>query len=368
MFITEKMTEFIKRKPNDSKKTYLEIMRIIAAFFVIFNHTGYYGFLQFFYVPTDSFKFWIYCFISVFSKFSVFLFLMISGALLLGKEEPASKLCKRIFRTVIALILISFFYYIKSIGFDFNKFEIITFITNLYSGSIKYNLWYLYLYIGFLISLPFLRAMVKNLKKTHYYYMAIVGVIINAIIPIAQYFIWKGNAKINTNVKEIWIVGYLALYPCIGYFLQNKIKINIKMVICTWIVNILTIALTCCTTYFLLKTQGNVTQTIAQAFFSCFAIVSSTCVFVTIKYAFENTKFNNIITRIINSMGECSYGIYLFHPLFLDSKHVIEILQKIRDLGINRLISAFIWCGCIFIMCYVITYILKKIPGLKKIL
>ena len=76
---------------NKTKKVYLEIMRIIAVFFVIFNHTSNNGFFLFSLHPTNSLQFWLYLFISIFCKFSVPLFFMISGALLLDDKKDSLK-------------------------------------------------------------------------------------------------------------------------------------------------------------------------------------------------------------------------------------------------------------------------------------
>ena len=67
-----------------SKRLDIELMRIVATFFVIFNHTGDKGFFLFSLYDAHSIQYWIYLFISVFCKFSVPLFFMIAGSLLLN--------------------------------------------------------------------------------------------------------------------------------------------------------------------------------------------------------------------------------------------------------------------------------------------
>lgn len=66
---------------------HIEAIRILAIFFVIFNHTAERGFFLFAMYPNTDIQYWIYMGISVFCKFSVPMFLMISGALLADKEE-----------------------------------------------------------------------------------------------------------------------------------------------------------------------------------------------------------------------------------------------------------------------------------------
>lgn len=88
---------------------YLDVLRIIAIYCVLFNHTN--GFLLYAtHYPLPSS--YLYLIISILSKVAVPIFFMISGALLLGKDESYQELLrKRILKYTIVLIIISFFYY-----------------------------------------------------------------------------------------------------------------------------------------------------------------------------------------------------------------------------------------------------------------
>ena len=71
------------------KRLDIELMRIIAAFFVLYNHTGANGFSKFLSYDPHTFHYWLYLFLSISCKVSVPLFLVIAGALMLGREpEP----------------------------------------------------------------------------------------------------------------------------------------------------------------------------------------------------------------------------------------------------------------------------------------
>ena len=88
---------------------YIEILRIIALYLVLFNHTGNYGY-SLYMVSQESRYYPIYLFLSVITVCNVPIFFMISGALLLGKEESLRVLFrKRIRKFLIVLIGISFF-------------------------------------------------------------------------------------------------------------------------------------------------------------------------------------------------------------------------------------------------------------------
>lgn len=105
-----------KRLNAMKKRNYLhiEIMRIVAVYFVIFNHTGKDGFLLFSTMPAAGAGFWACLFLSVFCKFAVPMFLGISGALLLsGPDEPLRAIWnRRIRRIAVTLLAYSLLYYI----------------------------------------------------------------------------------------------------------------------------------------------------------------------------------------------------------------------------------------------------------------
>lgn len=76
-------------KAEKSKILYLEVLRILSIFFVIFNHTGANGFFLFSAYKSTEIQYWVYLFVSIFCKFSVPMFLAISGALMLGRENES---------------------------------------------------------------------------------------------------------------------------------------------------------------------------------------------------------------------------------------------------------------------------------------
>ena len=77
------MNEKVNCKPK--RKIYLDFLRIIAIFMVLFNHTGTSGFVLFT-VTQRSALYPFYLFNAILIKIAVPLFFMISGVLLLGKN------------------------------------------------------------------------------------------------------------------------------------------------------------------------------------------------------------------------------------------------------------------------------------------
>ena len=138
------------------KKVYLEFIRAFAIALVIFNHTKTKGFLLFT-IATDSPFYVLYMLLSVTCKCAVPLFWMVSGALLLPKEETVSSVFfHRIIRIVIVLFIFSSIHYIWNflLG-NVEEIRFISFLSKLYSSQHAIAYWFLYSYIGMLIILPF---------------------------------------------------------------------------------------------------------------------------------------------------------------------------------------------------------------------
>ena len=69
---------------GSKRKIHIDILRIFAALLVIFNHTsGFY----YYHTYVNIWESGIFVVLSVITKIAVSIFFMISGALLLGKEE-----------------------------------------------------------------------------------------------------------------------------------------------------------------------------------------------------------------------------------------------------------------------------------------
>lgn len=356
---------------SQNKIIYLEVLRIIAVFFVIFNHTGTDGFFLFSQRPADTFAFWLYLFVSVFCKFSVPIFLGISGALMLNRENEAiSRWIKRIVYMVIILFVYSFGYYICSACINSDKvFSFSEFFKLLYSSNISDHLWYLYLYIAFLLSLPFLRALVKKLDNRYFIYLIALAIVFNGIIPCAEYILNRGSVVLNSNIKVSWVINSIVLYPCIGYYIHHRLRTEnvTKWIPFLWVVNIITILISCLMTLYQGEVTGVLSEAESQTFFSSFRVINCLTIFLTVKLFIEKHSVPDLLKTIIISLGKCTFGIYLLHILIRKSPLYTIILEKLKEANINDMISIIIVCIVIMAVSYLITVILSKIPYIKKL-
>lgn len=140
----------MKDSSGDKRKIYLDILRIIAIFLVIFNHTGTQGFFLFSVTPVTV-EYWVYLSMSIFCKIAVPLFFMISGALLIGKDDTFRILRWRISRFILVILGASFFWYVILVRNHIEPFSIYSFFRRVYSNDVIVPYWFLYSYFIYII-------------------------------------------------------------------------------------------------------------------------------------------------------------------------------------------------------------------------
>ena len=147
------------------RKVYLEMIRIIAIFLVIFNHVEGVTLYQ----TSVGLKTWGYMFISMLTSINVPLFFMVSGTLLLGKiDNFKTVIQKRAVRYLAVIFIFSSSYcLLRSLVREDYEITLIKYIYKVFTGNYDYlaPYWFLYAYLGLLFTLPFMQRMVKGFTK-----------------------------------------------------------------------------------------------------------------------------------------------------------------------------------------------------------
>jgi surface polysaccharide O-acyltransferase-like enzyme len=362
-----------EEKQESKKLIHLELLRIIAAFLVIFNHTGNRGYFLFSLYDTSTIQYWLYMVLSVICQISVPLFLMISGALLLKKDLSAKDIFKKISRMLIVLLVFTVIYYVRLHILKYSsEFSVKDFFLRLYKGDIIVPFWYLYAYIAFLLTFPFLRNLVKNLPESAYQYLIILSIIFISILPSLEYRFTLNEITLNKYGNPTWIFVNIFIFPLIGYYLENIVdvaKLDKKNILVFIFAIIFGIFSTCYMTNLKHRITGICNEVETQDFMKNYVLIIAIPIYIFTKYFISTQKIPNIISKIIISLGNCSFGIYLFHMLFTDSNLINSMLKALtKTFGFNHMIAILLLCVFIFMICYIITFILKKIPRVKKLI
>ena len=87
------------------RKFHIDLLKVIAIYLVLLNHTGDLGF-SYFRQVTNPVGYWLSLFLTVFIKVAVPLFFMVSGALLLPKEETIADVIKKRFLKYLLVLVV----------------------------------------------------------------------------------------------------------------------------------------------------------------------------------------------------------------------------------------------------------------------
>lgn len=286
-------------------------------------------------------------------------FLMITGALLLdvNKEISYQKLFKRyILRAFLVLLLFSMVFRIFDIIMDGEPLDIPSIcigFMEFFTGTGWGHLWYLYLLIGIYLLLPFYKKIVKSSTDKELIYLAGVYTVFISLLPILN--MWGINCGFYICTALIY-----PLYLFGGYMINRGIlrfdapKTEALIILSTTLIVILTNVR---------WDTGFAALDDLWGYPSILVIAQTAGLFALMK-RLDDCNLQRF-HAIIDKLDECSFGIYLIHMLFV--RLILRYMQfnPYDNGGILAFIALIIG---IYAVSFVITWGLKKIPGLKWLL
>lgn len=356
------LKEYIDMK---SRKIYIDFIKIIAIYMVLFTHTGERGFFAFS-CRLDSVYYPLYLFITICIRVAVPLFFMASGALLLTKEESIKEiLVKRFVKYLLSLIVFSMIVYVYRYAEGrIKSFSLSDFLRKLYSGDISVHFWYLYAYLAYVLMLPLIRKFAKSLDKNEFKWLLFMCLIIN-VIPIGEYIVFKGTVVIKKNFNFFITTNYL-LYPLMGYYLDKiDSEYLCKKIPQMTVASLLAIGISCYMTHYKCSYTGVWNEESAQTFFNNLRFIPAGTLFCASKCFFYKFTFKPTMGKIISEFGNLTFGIYVLECIY---REMTEPVFYFFEPYVGTFISTVIW---IFIACLyggLITYMLKHMPVIKQIL
>jgi surface polysaccharide O-acyltransferase-like enzyme len=210
-------------KKKNKNIIYIELLRILAIFMVMYDHTGDRGKLL--YVgSTDTASGVVFLFAGVLCKAAVPLFLMISGALLLAKDNEGLKdiFRKRIMKFLLIFIFFMLLYRVYDTMTGTCRFDPKELLSDIFTGRGSAQLWYMYAYTGLLMILPFLRSLVKTLGAELYIYLFAVRFLFGSILPVIS--LLTGVRSVSGYLDVAFFLTDIIFYPLMGYYVQHVMK------------------------------------------------------------------------------------------------------------------------------------------------
>lgn len=135
-----------------------------------------------------------------------------------------------------------------------------------------------------------------------------------------------------------------------------------------WIFNVLCLGISCAVTFRKIAIIGQGPEITSETFHNCFALLNCATLFLTVRWFSHTVRLPEAAQRLIVSVGRKTFGIYLFHGLFMGVR--IPFFGRIwaylhETLPLNQMLITFCVCGIIMLIGYWITWLLQKIPGIR---
>lgn len=347
---------------NKEHIIYLDVIRVVACFFVIIvhvsaNHLGIH--------PVTSINFQLSAVYNTLSITSPAIFFMISGALFLNpksKDIPVRKLwCKYIFRMAVSYVFWSYLFTLI-IWFPHYTWSLETlklYIKEFFVGVPMYHMWFIPAIIAIYMILPLLKPAFADQGRCRYFLMLFL--VFQIIIPTILKFDIPYHDILNnlySRIPFVMCIGYLG-YFVLGYYLSAKdFSKRIRYII--YAVGILGIV-----TAFVLNGYISVSRNTNKLVLSDLFALNSALFAAAVYVAFRYIPWKRgRLTTFVAKLSGLTFGIYLIHPLCLSLllEHCPFFVQLPTALGIP-LIAAIV-----FTFCAVIVGCLSKIPFVNKYL
>lgn len=328
-------------------KLHIDFIRIIAVLLVITNHVdiNYY----FYHDTTSNVTFLVSLFVTIMCLIDVPLFFMISGALLLPREESLTYIWKkRIFKIFAVLFIFSLLQYIiLALRGKIDNYGLVDFIKRFCSGNIQEPYWFLYYYLGFLVMLPVLSSMARNLKNEVFKLLFGTRLMLDFVVPFISYTF---GIELNVHITEpLTIIGSNIIFFLAGYYIENRIEVDKKNVVISLVVAIIILIASMTYIFFNYIEYG----TINDGFVNRLTFVLTILCYYVFKYFFQNVD-----SAFVRKIAGCVFGVYL-----------IESMVRMIYLGLYKqvinsapgVVGAFLYIVLTAITSFIVVYVYRSV-------
>ncbi|MFJ5764818.1 acyltransferase [Lysinibacillus sp. NPDC093210] len=338
---------------------YMDSLRAIAIIGVLFLHAATpYVVL---YDKISSFDWQTGIVFNALSRWCVPIFLMISGALLLGrKEESISTFFKkRANKILLPFIAWSIIYYAWATYMWNPGYSLKEFLIMFFNDQIYYHLWYFYALIGIYLLAPVFNIFVNHASKQMIGYVIVLWMLFYGVF---RYFSYIVSNEFTLFFPLSEYIGFFLL----GYYLA-KFELSKKWRVGIYMLGIIGALETIWSTNALTEQQGQFSG-YAFSYSSPNVIAMSVALFVFVKYWVSRkvTRGSYETSGIVKLIGQTSFGVYLVHAMILDKvrPHFFEG----NELFVKPLMAIPLQVVIILVLSTIIVWMIQKIPLLKRLI
>ena len=345
-----------------NRSIYHDLLRILSTFAVICIHVCAESLTW----KQENFSSSTWFFLNIFnsiSRFSVPVFVMLSGSFMIEKFKKSD--LKKLYTKNILHLVCSFVFWsaayiavdvVKNLFIEQPPIVVSEMIGNLIKG--EFHLWFIPMIVFLYATTPLICKICDNTRNERYFLILssvpIVFNFINNYVPL------ESVTNLFENAGMQFVSGY-TVYYVLGHYL-TKYDISKKYRAVVYLLAVISVFVTVVLAYrdyvYALKDTSYVYE-----YMSPNVLLVSVSVFILFKYGVSRIKFKERTTKFVVKLSSLTFGIYLTHIIFLKT---IYVLTPISVESIHPVISVPLLIALVFIASAITTYVISKIPILKK--
>lgn len=327
----------------------LDLVRVIATIFVILVHS--FGNTNFNSANMTGISMFLLLMIRCLVFINVLLFIILTGYC------KSNKIVSKDHYYTIKKILVTYFI-ISIITILFRIFylhdstSLYNYIIGIFNFSTIPYAWYIEMYIGLFLIIPFMNILYKNLETKRQKQILIVSLLFMSCIP--QTLTMFSISGYSLDVLPCW---WGSVYPILLYYIGCYIKeyqlkinkvINIIFIISLTFLQAFVIYFYC---------QGNsLNQMLSLDYTFLPAILLSILVFILL---YDVQIKGYVIKNIFSYISKLTFGLYLFSYIY--DKLIYDILQFNLPINITSILGIVLYTPIIFILSLISSSILNFI-------
>ncbi len=344
-----------ERRSAPERIDYFDWLRVFALLAVVVQHTA----SQHWYDTDVNGAAWrcfnVFCSVT---QWNVPVFVMISGALFLGREIPVRRICsKYVLRMAAAFCFWSAVY--AAVGALESGSSGL--LTALILGP--YHLWFLFMIAGLYLCQPFLRPVAADGGRTRYFLL--LALMFAVVLPTLEILVrdFGGEALIGRFGAAMLNVGQMRMHAVLGYggyfllgYWLSRTELSRRQRGVIYVLGLLGAL----ATIWLDLTLALRTQQPCDNYYGRFTLgvlLEAIAVFTLFKYA--GLRANAPVRRL----SEWTFGAYLVHLLFVEH---LEKLFGLSALSFAPALSVPALSALTLALSFAVSAALHQIPFVKK--
>lgn len=346
------------------REVWLDVLRILAAFLVIVNHTNSDVFQS---VTPANGTWWLSVAWYALCKIAVPLFVMISGAVLLGREDSYRKCLARFGRIVGALVVFSYLYFVHNAWVNHGLWprviQLDVFLQKLWTMDIADSFWYLYFYAGLMLALPLFQRLSCAMTDHDAWYLIGMSLGLGAGWPLLAHFVPEMtipryfDIPLFSTTTGLFFAGWqLRKYKKPLHAMPWLMVLNASVLLSVVLLH---------SQFVQMKGTGRYWAFMDDRMQSSLLVVTGAVSAFLLARCLFDRPMSERAQSVWTLLGSCSFGIYLLQQWVIEQTEVRLFIPLCN--AITAFPAVIVWEIAVFFICLIMTIVwFSKRLFLKK--